>query len=125
MKFLMVFIGGGAGSVLRYGISLLTSGIGFRLPVATLLANVMASLCLVVAVFYIQRQHLSESFYPFLIVVGFCGGLSTFSTFSWETFALIRTGHSAMALVNVALNLLFALGGLFWLAHYYGMHWRN
>lgn len=115
MKFLMVFLGGGAGSVLRYALSLMAGGLGLRLPLATLLSNALASVSLVAAVVWLQKNNQAQSLYPFLLVIGFCGGLSTFSTFSWETFALWRSGHVSMAAINVMLNLLLAVGAVFWL----------
>jgi CrcB protein len=115
MKFLMVFLGGGAGSVTRYALSLMVGGLGLRLPLATLLSNALASVSLVAAVVWLQKTNLAQSLYPYLLVIGFCGGLSTFSTFSWETFALWRSGHVTMAALNVLLNLLLAMGAVFWL----------
>lgn len=115
MKFLMVFLGGGAGSVTRYALSLMAGGLGLRLPLATLLSNALASVSLVAAIVWLQKNNLAHSLYPFLLVIGFCGGLSTFSTFSWETFALWRSGHVTTAVLNVLLNLLLAIGSVFWL----------
>jgi fluoride exporter len=109
MKTLIwVFIGGGGGSISRYLISKALNN--SHLPYGTILANVLASLLLG----YITGKTL-EANHPLtaLIAVGFCGGFSTFSTFSNESFHFIQNGNYMQALLHMALNLgicFFAIG---------------
>jgi CrcB protein len=113
-KLIAVFIGGGLGSMTRYGISrLITTGALNIKPWATLLSNVLATALLGIILFYaVVKFQWSEPFQAFLII-GFCGGFSTFSTFSFETFELMRSGHALLAVIYAICSLLLGLFVLF------------
>jgi len=116
MNFLAVFIGGGIGSLMRYVLGLLFQRSTLSLPVSTLLANIIA--CVVFAVsfkFFALKFESSLSFKLFLLT-GICGGLSTFSTFSYETFALFKQGNITWAALNILLNFILCLS-MFYLLH--------
>jgi len=108
MKFLMVFIGGGLGSVMRYGTALLFQSYDLKFPWATLVANALAAV--VIGVLYALDIKLTQSSWWLLGAVGFCGGLSTFSTFGLETVQLYQQGQATYALMNVVLSLLLGIG---------------
>jgi CrcB protein len=105
MNAVYVFIGGGIGSVCRWGLSAGLRQIPVSLPVATLIANVVACLVFALVVLLYKTQSSFESI-KLILLTGFCGGLSTFSTFSYETMELVKTGNYLYAGMNVAANLL-------------------
>ena len=116
---LFVFLGGGLGSTLRYAIGrfIPITPTDSPFPVSILLVNIVASAVLGCLVGYGLSRSISPEL-RLLIGVGFCGGLSTFSSFSNDTLALAQNGRVGIALLNIGLNvglcLLASAGGL-WL----------
>ena len=110
---LAVALGGAAGSVLRYwmGLALLGASRGF--PVNTLLINVAGSLVLGAVLAFVPVANVPARL---LLGTGFCGGFTTFSTFSGEIVALAERGQpgraAAYAAGSVALGVAAMLGGL-------------
>ena len=111
-SILLVFMGGGIGSVLRFFLSKLLPFQPNHFPWATLVSNVIASVLLAFVVAQFKDIPKWSAIYP-LVVVGICGGLSTFSTFSYENFQLLQQGQLALFWFNVLFS--FGLGLLaFW-----------
>lgn len=116
MAFWLVFLGGGLGSVSRYGISILSSKFYLgKFPLGTFISNILA--CILLAwIIYILKDKVSGQPWVFpLLITGFCGGFSTFSTWSNETFVLIENGNYGIAIANILLSILVGIGLIFWI----------
>ncbi|MGB3546424.1 MAG: CrcB family protein [Saprospiraceae bacterium] len=112
MNLLYVFLGGGLGSVCRYSLTKLVPYAGSGFPWATFAANLLACALLGLGLAFAIGTRPGggwSSGARLLILTGFCGGFSTFSTFSAETLELVRNGEIGMAAAYVSLSLL--LGG--------------
>lgn len=105
MKILYLGIFGGAGCVARYMVSGWVYALAGRaLPYGTLAVNVIGSLVLGLIMEGSLRSTLLSPDLRFGITVGFLGGFTTFSTFSYETVKLLEEGSLVAAGANILLN---------------------
>ena len=93
ISFLLVFIGGGLGSLFRYPIGLVLKPISPQLPFATLIANAIGCLLLGLLLGFLSTRSSVSNTQHMLLAVGFCGGLTTFSTFTLENMRFIEQGQ--------------------------------
>jgi CrcB protein len=101
-SLLFVGIGGGLGSILRYAISLFVGrNIPFVFPLGTFLVN--CSGCFLIGVFYAFASRYSwfNEEWRLLLITGICGGYTTFSTFSYDGFYLLKSGSYYTFLIYV------------------------
>ncbi|MFN2357845.1 MAG: fluoride efflux transporter CrcB [Desulfotignum sp.] len=109
-KLLLVMVGGSLGAASRYGISLLTVKMwGTRFPWGTLTVNLAG--CFLIGLLFglSDRVRLLTPDMRLLLITGFLGALTTFSTFSMETVSAGRAGMMVQPLMNILVN---NLGGL-------------
>lgn len=108
---LYVFLGSGLGGVCRFlvGQCFAASGLSTaRFPWPTFSVNVVGSLLIGVFCALAARRLISGDV-SLLLVVGVCGGFTTFSTFSHATFSLLRTGHQVTALCYVVFSVVLGI----------------
>lgn len=105
MQFFLIFIGGGIGSLTRFFLGKYIQDAALKsFPLGTLGVNIIASLVLGLFLGFSENKILINPQYKALIAIGFCGGFSTFSTFSNDTLQLILTNRNLEALLNILLN---------------------
>lgn len=112
MNFLYVFLGGGLGSICRYAIAFSLKKSSLDFPLATIIANVLACILLGFFIALAAKGNLSDV-QKLMLMTGFCGGFSTFSTFSAETYSLFQDGNIFMAFLNVLLSVAICLLAIF------------
>ncbi len=105
-SIIAIFIGGGLGSISRYGITMLLKMYSMDFPLATLSVNIIGSLILGFAAALFWNKAPMHDTLKLAITVGFCGGLTTFSTFSWETFDLIKNGDFLLAVIYTLISVI-------------------
>lgn len=107
---LYIALGGAIGSVLRYLTSILVAKYWSNLfPLATLLTNVLGCFLIGFLIGVLEKNNLANSSLKWLLVTGFCGGFTTFSTFGYENISLFQSNNSAMAFGYIALSVLLGL----------------
>lgn len=112
--FLLVFTGGGLGSALRYFTGRwVTEHYTQTFPLATLVANVSACFILGLVIGLADHKQLLSPASRVFWAVGFCGGFSTFSTFSQETFTLFQSGQQLLSIVYIGLSVMLCLAATF------------
>lgn len=109
-KLFYVGIGGFIGAALRYLIS--SKVISDTIPWGTLLVNVIGGVLIgLIMQLCLSTDYISPNMKLFL-TTGVLGGLTTFSTFSYETIGLFNSGDFKNGILNICLNLILCLGGV-------------
>lgn len=109
-EFILIFIGGGLGSVCRYIITIILKETNSLYPWPTLLANAIGSLIIGILADQLMRNTSIYSASTLFWIVGFCGGLTTFSTFAFENLTLFRNSGIASLIMYASLTYFVCLG---------------
>jgi CrcB protein len=122
LDVLLVGVGGFVGANARYILSnWFARRFGTAFPYGTLFINVSGSFILGLFLALVGRSILADEAYRWLVAVGFCGGYTTFSTYTYETLTLIRdSGYGRGLLLNLLGSYLLGLAGAlsgFWLGN--------
>lgn len=102
-RYLMVMIGGATGSLTRYLVgTAIVNRVGGRFPLGTVFINITGSFLIGFIMTLLTERLNPHPNWRFLLVVGFLGGYTTFSSFEWETLELVRDGGRWLGLINAA-----------------------
>jgi CrcB protein len=110
VKYVLVFLGGGVGAALRYWLQgWVHQRAGAAFPYGTLVVNILGCLAIGLLMISLEERFLATPALRVFLTIGILGGFTTFSSFSYETLALVREGEHLSALVNIGLSVLACL----------------
>ena len=105
IRYLLVLAGGGVGALTRYvAASAIMTRFGGKFPLGTLVINVSGSFLIGLLMTLLTERFSLDPRWRLLLVVGFLGGYTTYSSFEWETFTAAREGALWTGMVNVVLS---------------------
>ena len=114
MKYVLILLAGGVGSLARYfASSAIASRFGTRFPTGTMVVNVTGCF-LIGLIMTLLTERQPHPYWRLVLVVGFLGGYTTFSSFEWETYAAVRGGGFWIGLANVVGSVVFGYAAV-WL----------
>jgi CrcB protein len=123
-SILAISVGASLGALLRWWLGLALNGLFPSIPPGTLVANLVGGYLVGLAIAFFATYSAMAPEWRLLVITGFCGGLTTFSTFSAEIVTLLQQGRAAWAFAAAASHLLgsvvmtFAgIGTMLWLRH--------
>ena len=109
-NILLIAIGGALGSVSRYGCQAwIYQHYPHPFPYGTFAVNILGSLLIGLFFGLSEKGNLMSPEWRIFLTTGFCGGYTTFSTFSFETLSLLRNGEFAYAITYVLLSVILGL----------------
>ena len=91
-QLVLVFIGGGFGSIARYALAKYFNSEVTGIPYGTFMANVLGSLLIGIILGFAAKSETLTSNQTLLLATGFCGGFTTFSTFAYENHVFLKSG---------------------------------
>lgn len=100
-----ICVGASLGALLRWWLGLLLNGLFPTIPPGTLVANLVGGYVVGLAIAFFATYSAIAPEWRLLVITGFCGGLTTFSTFSAEIVTLLQQGRAAWALGAAATHL--------------------
>ncbi|MCL5028390.1 MAG: fluoride efflux transporter CrcB [Bacteroidetes bacterium] len=113
-NYLIVSIGAAFGGAARYWVTnVVYKFLPSTLPYGTLAVNIIGSFIIGFVMFYLDKNELISPQMRILLTTGFCGGLTTFSTFSFETINLMRDSEFLLAGTNIILNVVLSISAVF------------
>ena len=112
-QVLLVFLGGGLGSVARYWLGLKLNNFENAIPFGTLLANVLGSLLIGLILGYSAKTGVLNEQHSLLLATGFCGGLTTFSTFAYENHLFIKGNDYFTMIPYLAATFVLGIAAVF------------
>ncbi len=110
-NLLLVALGGGIGSMLRYAGSLLVGSKIF--PYATLSVNIIGSFIIGIVFAISLKDAAFSNSWKLFIATGICGGFTTFSAFSLENMGLLQSGKYGLAFMYIALSIVLGIAATF------------
>lgn len=111
---LLVGLGGGIGSSLRYLTSVtIHKFYGSTFPLATFVVNSIGCFIFGLLFAYFSKQAEQSEQLRFFLITGFCGGFTTFSAFSAENFQLIESGNYFIPAINITVSVLLGIAAVF------------
>ncbi len=124
-NYFLAAIGAALGGIFRYWMSgLVQKMISLNFPLGTLTVNILGSFILGILLYYFDAREFLSPELKVLLTVGFCGGFTTFSTFSVETVNLLRDSEVLFAFLNMGLSLFLSLAAVV-LAFYSAKIWSG
>jgi fluoride exporter len=114
MNYVLVFIGGGLGSTLRYLVNIVSGRIlGTDFPYHTFIINITGSTVMGLIAGYLAFKGEAAASWRLFVMTGILGGYTTFSAFSLDTALLYERGEIGLALFYVLGSVVFSIAGLF------------